>query len=241
MIRKSTLQTLTVLVTILIAIALPAHCQKIHNAKYKAAPIFRSSGRSAKDSSRTQQGRLTIGFQFGSAFENNIPHDLSHINMFFAEPSVGFIVWDSPHSRLPLRRFELLGEGLFGASAHPGGDLYGCALDFRFDFVPVGRFVPYLDAGSGPVHTTIDKTAPEISGGIQFISQGGAGLQYFFEPQRALLIEYHYFHMSNAGIQQPNFGFNGSMVTIGFRWMGWPHPMANRTARRAGFHLPHFW
>lgn len=239
MTRLQTPRSLTLLPLILIVITIPAYGQNILSAKRKSA--FERTHSNQTEPFWGRHGRLTFGFQFGSAFENNIPHDFSHINMYFAEPSVGFIVWDSPHSHLPLRRFELLGEGLFGGSAHPGGDLYGGALDFRFDFLPVGRIVPYVDAGSGPVHTTIDKTAPEISGGTQFLSQAGAGVQYFFEPQHALLIEYHYFHMSNAGIQQPNFGFNGSMVTIGFRWLRWPHPIEELKAHRRGLHLPHFW
>lgn len=185
--------------------------------------------------------RITYGFQFGTALENGIPHDVSHINMFFAEPSIGYIAWNSPHSRLPVRRFEVVGQGLFGASGHPGGDLFGGALDFRFDFVPLGHFVPYFDAGSGPVHTTINKNAEEITGQTQFLSQGGTGLQYFFDPQRAMVIEYHYFHMSNAGLAPPNRGFNGSMLTIGFRWLHRPHPMSMGQLHRDRFHLPHFW
>jgi hypothetical protein len=38
-------------------------------------------------------------------------------------------------------------------------------------------------------------------------------------PGRAIVFEYRYFHMSNAGIQEPNHGFNGSMASIGFRWL----------------------
>lgn len=170
----------------------------------------------------TSHGRLTLGVQLGMGLENDIPHNISHINFIFAAPEIGFIAWDSPHSRLPLKRFELISQEMLGGSAHPGGSLIGTSLVMRFGFKPVGKVAPYFDAGSGAMHTTIDENAPEISGHTQFLSQGGVGLQYFVSPQRAVVFEYHYFHMSNAGLQQPNHGFNGSMFTIGFRWLRRP-------------------
>lgn len=170
----------------------------------------------------TSHGRLTLGVQLGMGLENDIPHNISHINFIFAAPEIGMIAWDSPRSRLPLKRFELISQEMLGGSAHPGGSLIGTSLVMRFGFKSVGQVVPYFDAGSGPMHTTIDENAPEITGHTQFLSQGGLGLQYFVSPQRALVFEYHYFHMSNAGLKQPNHGFNGSMFTVGFRWLRRP-------------------
>jgi len=71
---------------------------------------------------------------------------------------------------------------------------------------------------SGPLHTSLDQKAPELGGHIQFISQGGAGIQRRLNLERSLVMEYRYFHMSNAGLTQPNHGFNGSMLSIGMRW-----------------------
>ena len=170
----------------------------------------------------TSHGRLTLGVQLGVGVENDIPHNISHINFIFAAPEIGFIAWDSPHSKLPLKRFELISQQMLGGSAHPGGSLIGTSLVMRFGFKPIGRVVPYFDAGSGPMYTTIDEHAREITGHTQFLSQGGVGLQYFFRAQRAVVFEYHYFHMSNAGLKQPNHGFNGSMFTVGFRWLRRP-------------------
>jgi hypothetical protein len=36
------------------------------------------------------------------------------------------------------------------------------------------------------------------------------------------VFEYRYVHMSNAGIEQPNEGYNASMLTVGFRWLRRP-------------------
>jgi Lipid A 3-O-deacylase (PagL) len=162
--------------------------------------------------------RWTLGFQFTYGLENNIPHNISHVNMLIAAPQVGLVVWDSPHSRLPMNRFEILSEGILGSAYHPGGHLLGDTLMFRFDFKPVRRVVPFFDAGIAAVHTTLDAHAPEITGHTQFLSQGGVGVQCFVRPGRAFVLEYRYFHMSNAGLQEPNHGFNGNMVSIGYRW-----------------------
>jgi Lipid A 3-O-deacylase (PagL) len=164
------------------------------------------------------QSRWTMGFQFTYGLENNIPRNISHVNMLIAAPQVGLVVWDSPRSRLPMNRFEILSEGILGAAYHPGGHLFGDTLMFRFNFKPVRRVVPFFDEGIAAVHTTLDTQAPEITGHTQFLSQGGIGVQFFRRPGRALVLEYRYFHMSNAGLQEPNHGFNGNMLSIGYRW-----------------------
>jgi len=224
-----------------IVLALPAYCRNASNQP----PALSAAGirpyQAAPEPFWTEHGRLTLGFQLGFALENNIPHDISHINMVIAQPQIGIIAWDSPHSRLPFERFELISEGILGNSPHPGGRLFGTSLLLRLGFKPVGRMLPYLDAGSGPVHITIDANAPEIAGHTQFLSQGGVGLQYFFKPQRALVLEYRYFHMSNAGLQEPNHGFNGSMVTLGFCWLRRPRPLTMGALHHSRFHFPHLW
>lgn len=166
------------------------------------------------------RGRWTFGFQLGYAVENAIPQNISHINMLIAQPQAGLIV--SEFRRGPFSRFEILNEGILGNAVHPGGHLLGTSLLMRFDTKPRGRFVPFLDAGAGILHTTLDTRAPELDGHLQFFPQAGLGIHYFVRPQRALIFEYRYVHMSNAGIEQPNRGFNANMITIGFRWLRRP-------------------
>jgi hypothetical protein len=166
------------------------------------------------------RGRWNFGFQLGYAVENAIPRNISHINLLIAQPQLGFIVRDFP--RGPLRRLEILDEGFLGNAVHPGGHLLGTSLLFRFDGKPYRRVMPFLDMGAGVLHTTLNARAPELTGKVQFLPQAGLGIQYFFRPQRALVFEYRYVHMSNAGIEPPNEGFNASMLTIGLRWLRRP-------------------
>ncbi len=168
-------------------------------------------------------GHWNFGMQVGFALENDIPRNISHIFMVIAQPQLGFVVKDFRGPRSPVRRFEIVNEGIFGNAVHPGGRLTGYALLFRFDGRNHGRFIPFFDAGGGMQYTTLHTKAPELSGSFQFSPQAGLGIQYFFDPQRALVLEYRYMHMSNAGIEPPNHGFNASMITIGFRWLRRPH------------------
>lgn len=220
---------------------MPAYCRRASGDVPGNAAILRQPYRSTSQPFWADHGCLTFGFQMGYALENHIPHDVSHINMLIAQPQIGMIVWNSPRSRLPIKRFEVISEGILGGSTHPGGELFGDSLVLRFGLRPLGRIVPYIDAGSGPVHTTIDKRASELSGSMQFLDQGGLGFQYFYKPDRAMIFEYRYFHMSNAGIMPPNPGFNGSMITIGFTWLRRPHPLAMATSRHRILRIPHFW
>jgi len=157
--------------------------------------------------------RLVFGFQLAYGVEDAIPHNISHINMLYAQPQIGIVAWSSPNSRLPMKRFEVISEGMLGNSVHPGGHIYGDTLLFRFTGGAVHRIVPFVDAGSGPLNTTINKRASELGGNTQFLSQGGFGIQH-----GKFVAEWRYFHMSNAGLVKPNHGFNGNMLSVGIRW-----------------------
>jgi opacity protein-like surface antigen len=172
---------------------------------------------SAESPRWANRGHWNFGLQVGYGVENAIPRNISHVNLLIIQPQLGLIVKDFRTG--PLRRFEIINEGVIGNAVHPGGHLLGNTLIFRFGSKPRKNLVPFLDIGSSAMHTTLATRAPEVSGRVQFMPQVGLGVQYFFRPQRALVIEYRYFHMSNAGLEQPNEGFNGSMITIGFRWL----------------------
>jgi Lipid A 3-O-deacylase (PagL) len=157
-------------------------------------------------------GRWVFGFQAAYGMENAIPRNISHINMLYAQPQVGIIAWNSPNTRLPMKRFEVISEGILGGSTHPGGHIFGDTLLFRFTGGRLGGITPIVDLGSGPLHTTINEHASELGGNVQFLSQGGIGIQ-----RSKYVVEWRYFHMSNAGLTKPNHGFNGNMLSIGIR------------------------
>jgi hypothetical protein len=160
--------------------------------------------------------RLVFGFQAAYGAENAIPRNISHINMIYAQPQIGIVAWNSPESRLPIKRFEVISEGMLGGSTHPGGHILGDTLLFRFTGGRLLGISPMVDLGSGPLHTTINENgASELGGNVQFLSQGGIGFQ-----KSKYVVEWRYFHMSNAGLTRPNHGFNGNMISVGIRLPG---------------------
>ena len=172
------------------------------------------------------RGVWNLGVQLGFGLENPIPHDISHIALLIAQPQLGLIAHDYPAPKWHIARLEVVNEGIFGNALHPGGRLAGYALLFRADCKNHGHVVPFFDLGGGVQRTTLATRAPELSGRTQFSPQLGLGIQHFFNPQRALVLEYRFLHMSNAGLVPPNRGFDTNMITIGFRWLRRPRPQA---------------
>ena len=177
------------------------------------------------------RGHWNFGAQVGYSMEYGLDwHEVSHIQMLIAQPQVGFIVRD--FRRSPVRRFEIIDEGILGGAVHPSAAyLAGDALIFRFDGKEHGRWVAFLDTGVGVQRTPLSMHVPEVNGLTQFSPQGGFGLQYFIRPQRALVLEWRTIHMSNADLVPPNMGFNSSLLTIGFRWLRRPAQSGDRVIR----------
>jgi hypothetical protein len=169
------------------------------------------------------RGHWNLGVQVGYSMEYGMNRgEVSHIQLLIAQPQLGLIVRDFRARLFPVQRFEIMSEGILGGAVHPRASLLGVALLFRFDGKGHGRWVPFLDAGAGVQRTSLSDRAPEVNGYTQFSPQAGLGVQYFIRPQRALVLEWRTMHMSNAGITEPNHGFNSSMLTIGFRWLRRP-------------------
>ncbi len=164
--------------------------------------------------------RFVFGLQAAYGLENGIPRNISHIQMLYAQPQVGYVVWNSSESRLPIKRFDIVSEGIVGGSTHPGSHLFGDTLMFRVMGNSARRYSPFFSVSSGPLHTTLNEHVSELGGHVQFLSQGGAGIQRRLDARRSIVLEYRYFHMSNAGLTKPNHGFNGSMLSIGMQWNG---------------------
>lgn len=179
----------------------------------------------------TNRGRWSFGAQLGLALENDIGHNISHVKLLIAQPEVAFIV--ANFSRSPVRRFDIVSQGILGNAVHPGGRVTGYALLFRLHGKNYRRVVPFFDFGAGVQNTTLYTKTPELSGSTQFSPQAGPGFEYYFNPQRALVFQYRYMHTSNANLQLPNLGFNASMLSVGFRWLRRPRPLGWQPPRQS--------
>jgi lipid A 3-O-deacylase len=80
-------------------------------------------------------------------------------------------------------------------------------------FTSLGPWLPYAFAGGGIVYTNLD--LPTMGSSLNFSYQGGTGLQYLLRPELALMGEYRYHHISNAGTAVPNEPLNSSHFLVG--------------------------
>jgi opacity protein-like surface antigen len=112
---------------------------------------------------------------------------------------------------------EVLIELFGGIQTNPTGQsLYGVTPLLRYNFVTGSRWVPFLNGGVGAAYTTIRH--PDLSTSFEFNVQLGIGAHYFLNDNRALTVQYRWFHLSNAGIKLPNSGTNTQMLFAGLDW-----------------------
>lgn len=111
-------------------------------------------------------------------------------------------------------RHELLVEIPFHLAVDKGGKtMLGSYLLGSWKFTSIEDLTPYIFAGGGILF--IDLGLPSMGSKLDFSYQGGTGLQYFIRKDMALISEYRYHHISNAGTASPNEPLNSSKFLIG--------------------------
>lgn len=111
-------------------------------------------------------------------------------------------------------RHELLVELPYHMAVdHDAKSMAGGYLLGSWKFTGLKGLAPYVFAGGGILY--VDLGLPSMGSKLDFSYQGGTGLQYFIRPDIALVSEYRYHHISNAGTASPNEPLNSSKVLIG--------------------------
>lgn len=111
-------------------------------------------------------------------------------------------------------RHELLLELPFHIAVdHGGRSMTGGYLLGSWKFTGIRDLAPYVLAGGGILF--VDLGLPSMGSRLDFSYQGGTGLQYFIRKDTALMAEYRYHHISNAGTASPNEPLNSSKFLIG--------------------------
>ena len=157
---------------------------------------------------------LALGVGFGvEAFGGRERHDLVLATGYFGWIFTDVLAADHWYGG----NFEILAEVVGGKQMNPDSrDVVGLSAVIRYNFVTSGPWVPYVDGGFGVALTDIGE--PDLSSKFQFITQFGAGARYFFLQNTAFIFQYRWFHLSNAGIEQPNQGTNTQMFYLGLDW-----------------------
>ena len=111
-------------------------------------------------------------------------------------------------------RHELLLELPFHLAVdHGGRSMTGGYVFGSWKFTSIGDLAPYIFAGGGILF--VDLGLPTMGSRLDFSYQGGTGLQYFIRKNTALMAEYRYHHISNAGTASPNEPLNSSKFLFG--------------------------
>ncbi len=111
-------------------------------------------------------------------------------------------------------RHELLLELPYHLAVdHGGRSMVGGYILGSWKFTAPEKVVPYVFAGGGVLY--VDLGLPTMGSRLDFSYQGGTGIQYFIRKDLALMAEYRYHHVSNAGTADPNEPLNSSKFLIG--------------------------
>jgi opacity protein-like surface antigen len=117
----------------------------------------------------------------------------------------------------PKGLLELVYEPFINPITGPHGNVeMGVGMLLKYAYPLTKKLYPFIQAGVGPYYMTLHTY--EQSTQFNFIDQGGAGFYYFFKDNVALNVEYRYRHVSNAGIDHPNGGFEASDYLAGMSW-----------------------
>ncbi|GAM08849.1 lipid A 3-O-deacylase [Geobacter sp. OR-1] len=84
---------------------------------------------------------------------------------------------------------------------------------WKFTGLSEQKLYPYAFAGGGPLYNDLGLATQGTR--INYSYQGGVGLQYLFRKDLALIGEYRYHHVSNAGTAEPNEPLNSSKILVG--------------------------
>jgi lipid A 3-O-deacylase len=162
----------------------------------------------------TRRIALAVGHGSGPAiFGSTERHDL-----LLGTAQFGWMISQVVGQDHPYRgNWELGAEVMGGWQYHPrGAYLVGVMPTLRYHLATGTRWVPFAQAGAGILFTDIGE--PDLATTFEFQLLAGAGLNYRITPHLALGIETRFAHISNAGIEHPNFGVNTFQVLTGLTW-----------------------
>ncbi len=93
----------------------------------------------------------------------------------------------------------------------------GLAAVGRWHFLPLGRFVPYVESLAGVGASNLDVV--EINSNFSFMLAMGAGASVFLTQELAVYAGYRFLHYSNADLDSPNRGVESHSVVVGVSYV----------------------
>jgi opacity protein-like surface antigen len=158
---------------------------------------------------------LAAGYALAIPIGGTAGGDLEDVQFIYFAPRWGVGLGDPVGGDAWYRgNFDFLVEGAFLYEVEPrDGWAAGLTLMFRYNFLPGGNFVPFVEAGAGFV--VLDFDLEDQADGVNFTPQAGLGFHYFVSERTAVTGEWRFHHISNAGTEEPNRGINDSLFLVG--------------------------
>jgi len=121
------------------------------------------------------------------------------------------------------KNFRMLTEATYSkTTTGPSGYLVGGTFLLRYDFEPIGKLIPYAQAGAGILYTNLERDYSQdlVGNEIEFNPQASLGLRYAIHKKLSLDVEGMFHHVSNAGLGDRNTGVNGigCLVGVTYYW-----------------------
>ena len=167
---------------------------------------------------RVSKGTLEYGLLGGFWQGNNLFGNEPSANRsaFYILPQIGQVLTDELGSGWVAGNVELLLEPMAAHYYQPfSASAFGGSLVVKYNFLSLGRWMPFWDGGAGMLWTDLAPRIPEQSTQFNFILQTGPGVSYFVSDNWAITAGIRFHHISNAGIGERNIGLNAWLFNLG--------------------------
>ena len=163
-----------------------------------------------------KKGAYVLSAEGGGGSQHNLEAQDHQTGLEFWNAGVRFsmIPWGPVNEKAMYGALEIGLEPYYQRYVHPvDAHFAGLGLAFRYHFLALGRFVPYVELFAAAGET--DLKAREIDSSFAFLLQGGPGVEYFVTDRMALYVGYRLEHISNGNTGQPNRGFESHTGVAG--------------------------
>jgi len=141
---------------------------------------------------------------------------ITRFDFFNAGVRLGFLPWGAVGSGPFRGALEIGLEPIYQRFFEPENEkafFAGLGAVARYHFLPLGRFVPYVELGAAPGYTDLNSREQQTN--VVFLLFGGVGASFFVAERTALYAGYRLQHVSNANTSSPNAGINSHTGVVG--------------------------
>ncbi len=157
---------------------------------------------------------VAAGFDQATTAIGNAPS--SDRSAAFVMPRLGIVLTDPVASGWWQGNFEFVVQPVFARFTRPfAAEAAGGSFLLAYNFLSLGRWVPFVDAGAGMIWTNLAPRISEQSTQFEFTLETGLGVHYFLYEHVTWTMGVRLHHISNGGLGDRNTGINGVLPYVG--------------------------